>query len=156
MISPLLKVATKVSRENHFWAIAYWITTMRFREAFQEYLVKILSWRRELDGFEEPPGPRVSVEYLGSVEPVIEESVREGSAQNEYVRDIFLGALSEQNPTTAQPNSARPDESTSTDIVSRPIRVARNWSDKVPKHTIPKFDKQLTVNMRASLIKHRL
>lgn len=37
---------------------------------------------RELDGFEEPPGPRVSVEYLESVEPVIEESVREGSTQN--------------------------------------------------------------------------
>lgn len=102
---------------------------------------------RELDHFKDPPAPRVSVEYLESVEPVIEESVREVSTRNEYDRDIFFGALSEPNPTTAQPDSAQPDETVSTTIVCRPIRVAQNWADKVPKHSTQNFDKRLTVNM---------
>ncbi|KAF9406028.1 hypothetical protein HW555_013446, partial [Spodoptera exigua] len=143
---------------------------------------------RGLAHFQDPPGARVSVEYLESVEPVTEESVKEGSTRNEDDRDIFfdapgpnpatsqhdesasvnvvsrpirsplvsleypesaeLGDEETSKPNTTQPNLAQPDESTSADIVSMRIRVTQNWSDKVPKYTIPKFDKRLTVNVR--------
>ncbi|KAL0879666.1 hypothetical protein ABMA27_003381 [Loxostege sticticalis] len=124
---------------------------------------------RGLENFHDPPGPRVSVEYIEGEEPVTEEPVREVSKQNEYDFGALPGpshpipaqpdlaqpdeaaSLSvPSHPVPAQPDLAQPDEAASTNIASRPIRVAKNWSNEVPKHSIPKFDKRLTLKMRVT------
>lgn len=103
---------------------------------------------RGLENVQDPPGPRVSVEYLESVESAVtEEPVREVSTRNENDFDVSFGALSESNHPTPAQSDIVPNETPSTNIESRPIRVAQIWSDKVSKHSIPKFDKRLTVNM---------
>lgn len=107
---------------------------------------------RILQNFEDPPGPRVSVEFLESFEPVTETPVRVVSTLIDYDSNVVMDALSEPScSTSAQSNLAQPNEAVSADITSsRPICVARNWSDKIPNHSIPKFDRQLTVNMRVT------
>lgn len=106
---------------------------------------------RRLEHFQDPPGPRASAEYLEVVEPITVEPPREISTRNENERNIFVCALSEPTQaTSAQSDLAQPNETARTDVVSRPIRVAQNWSGKVSKHRIPKFDKRLSVNMRVT------
>lgn len=87
---------------------------------------------RGLENVQDPPGPRVSVEYLESVESAVtEEPVREVSTRNENDCDISFGALSESNHPTPAQSDIVPNETPSANIESRPIRVAQIWSDKV-------------------------